>query len=117
MMVPRTDCVECSAKIAMTVLRGPLATMRLLRDCGLWRRIFLGPARVAILLIMGCAVDALRERESGICLGIRRLQPRWQDHFRRPLPRSRFIARSPSSTVDYSSAATANNQRRFMTNC
>jgi hypothetical protein len=41
MMVPHPERVECSAKIAMTVLHGAPATMCLLPDCGLWRLIFL----------------------------------------------------------------------------
>jgi hypothetical protein len=48
MMVLRTDRVECSAKIAMTVLCLAPATMGLLPDCGLWRRIFLGPRTTRI---------------------------------------------------------------------
>jgi hypothetical protein len=47
-MVPRMECVECSAKIAMTVLHGAAATMGLLPDCGLWRRIFLDAAAARI---------------------------------------------------------------------
>jgi hypothetical protein len=41
MMVLRPEGVECSAKIAMTVLPGVPATMCLLPDCDLPRRIFL----------------------------------------------------------------------------
>jgi hypothetical protein len=41
MMVLRPEGVECSAKIAMTVLSGVPATMCLLPDCDLPRRIFL----------------------------------------------------------------------------
>jgi hypothetical protein len=43
MMVLRPEGVECSAKIAMSVLTGVPATMCLLPDCDLRRRIFLGP--------------------------------------------------------------------------
>jgi hypothetical protein len=42
MMVPRPECVECSAKIAMTVLHDASVAMRLLPDYDLRRRIFLG---------------------------------------------------------------------------
>jgi hypothetical protein len=48
MMVLRTDCVECPAKIAMTVLPDAPATMCLLPDCSLWRRIFLDVAAARI---------------------------------------------------------------------
>jgi hypothetical protein len=41
MMVLHSQGVECSAKIAMTVLPGVPATMCLLPDCDLPRRIFL----------------------------------------------------------------------------
>jgi len=41
MMVLRPERVECSAKIAMAVLPGAPATMRLLPDYELRRRIFL----------------------------------------------------------------------------
>jgi len=42
MMVLRPEGVECSAKIAMTVLPGAPETMCLLPDYDLRRRIFLG---------------------------------------------------------------------------
>jgi hypothetical protein len=42
MMVLRPEGVECSAKIAMSVLAGVPATMCLLPDYDLRRRIFLG---------------------------------------------------------------------------
>jgi hypothetical protein len=44
MMVLRPQCVECPAKIAMTVLPGGPLTMGLLPDCDLQRRIFLDVA-------------------------------------------------------------------------
>jgi hypothetical protein len=64
MMVRRPERVECSAKIAMTVLRGASATMGLLRDYGLRRRIFLEVAQRAILLIMGWATGLFQRAKN-----------------------------------------------------
>jgi hypothetical protein len=48
MMVLRQEGVECSAKIAMSVLASVPATMCLLPDCHLPRRIFLDAATALI---------------------------------------------------------------------
>jgi hypothetical protein len=52
MMVLREISVECSAKIAMTALRGAFVTMGLLSNHDLAQRHFSWTARDAYLLIM-----------------------------------------------------------------